>query len=225
VSGTVQRPAPRFGALFDWDGIVVDSKALHQAAWDEVAREFGYPHGPAEFRRHFGTQNWRAISEILRWTEDPKQIERISARKEELYRRSIGNGDLAVPGVREMLEALRRLGVPCAVVSSSPRLNIEHVLGSLGIAGHFCSIVTAEDCRLGKPEPEGFLLGAERLGLPASRCVVFEDAPAGIEAGRRAGARVLALATTHAARELCAADVIAEGWSNDLVYVLQGWFP
>jgi HAD superfamily hydrolase (TIGR01509 family) len=224
VTVSVQHPRARFGALFDWDGVIVDSKTLHEAAWNEVAREFGYPHGPADFRRHFGTQNWRAISEILGWTRDPRTIERISIRKEELYRQRIGAADLAVPGVREILAALHQVGVPCAVVSSSPRVNIEHVIGSLGIAKFFRAILTAEDCRLGKPEPEGFLLGADRLGLAAHRCVVFEDAPAGIEAGRRAGARVLALATTHDARELAAADVVAQGWSNDLLYVLESWF-
>ena len=64
-SGTPVQLAPGFGALFDWDGVIVDSKQLHQAAWDEVARELGYPHGPEDFARTFGTQNWRAISEIL----------------------------------------------------------------------------------------------------------------------------------------------------------------
>ena len=54
---------PRWGALFDWDGVLVDSRALHEAAWDQVAREFGYPHGPGDFLRHFGSQTRHAIVE------------------------------------------------------------------------------------------------------------------------------------------------------------------
>src|SRR5688572_27045668 len=120
---TVQLP-PRFGALFDWDGVIVDSKQLHHAAWDEVALELGFPHGPEDFARTFGTQNWRAISEILRWTSDPAEIERISLRKELLYRQRLPGSahEILLPGVREFLAALAARGVPCAVVSSSPRL-------------------------------------------------------------------------------------------------------
>ena len=60
--------APAWGALFDWDGVLVDSKVLHRAAWDQVAREHGYSHGEADFTRHFGSQNRRAITELLGWT-------------------------------------------------------------------------------------------------------------------------------------------------------------
>jgi HAD superfamily hydrolase (TIGR01509 family) len=217
--------AVRFGALFDWDGVIVDSKALHEAAWNEVARELGYPHGPGDFTRHFGTQNWRAISEILRWTEDPGEIERISLRKEALYRQRLPDApDLLVPGVRAFVAGLAERGVPCAIVSSSSRLNIDVVIDAVGLRPSFVSIVSAEDARRGKPDPDAFLLGAERLALPPERCVVFEDAPAGIESGCRAGARVVALTTTHPANELATAHLVVAGWSSELLERVCGWF-
>ncbi|MEY2930726.1 MAG: hypothetical protein RL033_1475 [Pseudomonadota bacterium] len=216
---------PTFGALFDWDGVIVDSKQLHEAAWDEVARELGYPHGPDDFARTFGTQNWRAISEILRWTSDAAEIERISLRKEALYRQRLPGADkILLPGVREFLTALTDRGVPCAVVSSSPRLNIDVVIDGVELRSFFRSVISSEDAARGKPDPDCFLLGAERLGLAPERCVVFEDAPVGIESGQRAGMRVVALTTTHPASELRAAQHIVTGWSPELVEEVCAWF-
>jgi HAD superfamily hydrolase (TIGR01509 family) len=216
--------APRWGALFDWDGVLADSKALHQAAWDQVAKEFGYPHGPDDFRRHFGSQNRRAIAEILRWTSDRAMLERISVRKEIIYRERLGTADIWMPGARAFLDLLAARGVPCAVVSSSPRENIDVVLGQGAPRGQFHAVITAEDTRVGKPEPEGFLLGAARLGLAPERCVVFEDAPAGIQAGLAGGMRVVALSTTHTASELGQAHLVAPALGPELLPEIERWF-
>lgn len=213
-----------WGALFDWDGVLVDSKGLHQAAWDQVAKEFGYPHGPDDFRRHFGSQNRRAISDILRWTTDRATVERISLRKENIYRERLGTADIWMPGAQAFVEQLGARGVPCAVVSSSPRENIDVVLVQGSMRSSFRSIVTAEDTRVSKPEPEGFLLGASRLGLAPERCVVFEDAPAGIQAGLAAGMRVVALSTTHPSTELEGAHLVAPALGPDLVPAIESWF-
>ena len=222
---TANLDKPRWAALFDWDGVIIDSKALHEAAWNQVALEFGYRHGPEDFRRHFGTQNQHAIREILRWTADRAQIERISDFKEELYRKQLGGaGSLLLPGVAGFLILLEQNGVPRAIVSSSPRANIEAVLDGVGLRSTFSSIVTAEEMRRGKPDPEGFILGAQRLGLPKERCVVFEDAPAGIEAGRRAGMRVVAFTTTHEAPALQEAHLISDGFTPALVDTIESWF-
>jgi HAD superfamily hydrolase (TIGR01509 family) len=220
----VQLP-PTFGALFDWDGVIVDSKQLHRAAWDEVARELGFPHGAEDFARTFGTQNWRAISEILRWTSDPLEIERISLRKELLYRQLLpGASEILLPGVCEFLAALAARGVPCAVVSSSPRLNIDVVIDGVDLRRYFRGVISSEDAARGKPDPDCYLLGAERVGLSPERCVVFEDAPVGIESGRRAGMRVVGLTTTHPASELRGAQAIVDGWSLQLVDEVCAWF-
>lgn len=226
-------PPPRapFAVLFDWDGVVIDSRALHQSAWDEVARELGHPHGPEEFRRHFGAQNRRAIMEVLGWTQDEAEMRQIAERKEVLFRERLEqSGDLVIPGVSAFLAELSAAGVPRAVVSSSPRLNIERMLeraerfGSRGIRRAFPAIVAAEDTSRGKPDPACYELGAERLGVPASRCVVLEDAPVGIEAGLAAGMRVVALTTTHPASELGRAHLVIDGYGPGLLERISGWF-
>jgi HAD superfamily hydrolase (TIGR01509 family) len=214
-----------WAALFDWDGVIVDSRALHEQAWNAVAREFGYRHAAGDFKRHFGSQNRRAIIEILGWTRDDALMRRISERKEELYRDSLGaSAELLLPGVSEFLALLGERGVPCAIVSSSPRINIDRVLGGLGLGTQFQQIVAAEDAARSKPDPEGFIRGASRLGVQPTRCVVFEDAPAGIEAGRRAEMRVVALTTTHAGGDLGAADIVVDGLRPELVERIESWF-
>jgi HAD superfamily hydrolase (TIGR01509 family) len=221
---TAGAAAAGFGLLFDWDGVLVDSKALHQAAWDRVAAEFGYPHGPDDFRRHFGSQNRRAIMEILRWTTDARQVERISSHKEVIYRDLLGSADIVMADSFAFVELSSARGVPCAIVSSSPRENIDAVLGTSSRRGLFAAIVTAEDTRVGKPLPEGFLIGAARLGLSPERCVVIEDAPAGIAAGLAAGMRVVGLTSSHSASELAGAHRIVTALSPDLLPAIEGWF-
>jgi beta-phosphoglucomutase family hydrolase len=209
--GAVVDATAGWGALFDWDGVIVDSSRLHEQAWNAVAREHGYPHGPADFKRHFGSKNERAIVEILAWTDDEGEVGTISARKEVLYREALaGAGDVVLPGSRPFLQALAAAGIPRAIVSSSPRSNIDMVLQRSALGSLFDAVISAEDVRRGKPDPEGYLLGAARLGVNPDRCVVFEDAPAGLEAGRRAGARTVGLSTTHPGATLQADLVLAE---------------
>lgn len=221
----VDRSRAVWGALFDWDGVLVDSRALHQAAWDEVAREFGYRHDAADFERHFGLQNRRAIIEILGWTQDATLALRIADRKENIYRERLARSSSSwMEGALAFVDLLMERGIPRAIVSSSPRQNIDAVLADGDLRARFASIVTAEDTRVGKPDPEGFLLGAARLGLPAQRCVVFEDAPAGIRAGRAGGMRVVALTTTHGAAALGEAHVVTNALTRALADQIEAWF-
>jgi beta-phosphoglucomutase family hydrolase len=199
------------GALFDWDGVVIDSSAHHEKSWEQLAAEIGKPLPADHFVRGFGMKNQVIIPEILGWTGDPDEIETLSLRKEQLYRDIIRvEGIEALPGVAELLEMLSDNGVPSAVASSTHRINVEVVLDAIGLRPYFDAIVTAEDVTRGKPDPEVFLTGAERINRPASVCVVFEDAHVGIEAGLAAGARVVAVATTNPLDELGRAHLALE---------------
>ncbi len=197
-----------WGALFDWDGVIIDSSKHHEESWERLAREIAQPLPPGHFKQGFGRKNEFIIPEMLRWTTEEAEIRRLSLRKEALYREVVADWGLsALPGVRTWLERLRDAGVPCAIGSSTHRANIDLSLGLIGLAEFFQEIVTAEDVKLGKPDPEVFLTGATRLGRPPERCVVFEDAHVGVAAARAGGMKVVAVATTHPAEELGAADL------------------
>ncbi len=201
----------RLGALFDWDGVVVDSSSCHREAWERLADEIAKPLPPDHFERAFGLKNERIIPEIMGWSDEPSEVARLSLRKEELYREAVRRQGLEpLPGVPAFLERLAAAGVPCAVGTSTHRLNVEACIDVVGLRGAFAAIVTAEDVSEGKPDPQVFLLGAERLGLPPHRCVVFEDAIVGIEAARRGGMKAVAVTTTHPAARLAQADVVVD---------------
>jgi len=200
---------PLFGAIFDWDGVIINSAQLHEESWRQLAKELGQTIAPESFIRGFGMKSQEIISQIHRWSQEPDAILRLTNRKEELYREIVAKTKIEpLPGVVNWLERLRRAAVPCAVASSTPKANIDLVLTRLGLSDFFSVLVSAEDVIHGKPHPEVFLKAAERLGVRAERAVVFEDAYVGIKAAHAAGMIAVAVATTHSPEELRPADLI-----------------
>jgi HAD superfamily hydrolase (TIGR01509 family) len=214
-----------FAALFDWDGVVIDSSRQHEASWERLAREERKPLPPDHFKKGFGRKNEVIIPDLLGWTRDPAEIRRLSLRKEAIYRVIVRETGLApLPGVRALLLALRRIGAPAAVGSSTHRLNIDEAIALFGLDGMFSAVVAAEDVSLGKPDPEVFLKAAEKLGAPPERCVVFEDAHAGIDAALAAGMKVVAVATTNPAESLGKAHRVVRTLEEITAAELAGWF-
>jgi beta-phosphoglucomutase family hydrolase len=214
-----------YGALFDWDGVVIDSSDQHERSWEMLAKEIGKPLPSDHFVRGFGMKNQVIIPDILRWTEDPDKIHRYSLRKEALYRDIIRDeGITPLPGVPDLLRLLNERGVPCSVASSTHRENIEAIFDAIGLRDYFQAVVTAEDVSHGKPDPEVFLKGAGKIGRSPGNCVVFEDAHVGIEAARAAGARVIAVATTNPLEALGKADLAVRSLEEVNWDVFSGLF-
>ena len=198
-----------WAAIFDWDGVIIDSSRQHELSWEQLAQHENQVLPAGHFQRSFGMKNERIIPELFGWTTDPVEIKRLSWLKEEFYRQIVrASGIQALPGVREFLERLDAAGIPRIIGSSTPRENIELVIELVGLRRYFQPIVAAADVTHGKPDPEVFLLCAQRLGFLASQCVVFEDAHVGIAAARAAKMKVVGVATTHPAATLLAADRI-----------------
>ncbi len=148
---------PLFGAIFDWDGVIIDSAGLHEQSWRRLARELGKTIAADSFIRGFGMKSARIIEEIHGWAKEPAEIARLTNRKEALYREIVARSEIApLPGVVAWLERLRAADVPCAVASSTQRLNIDTVLERIGLKAAFREIVSAEDVVHGKAESGGF---------------------------------------------------------------------
>ncbi len=197
-----------WAAIFDWDGVIIDSSEHHEESWERLSREIGKPLPEGHFKAGFGMKNEWIIPNLLKWSNDVDEVNALSLRKEALYREVIGDwGIHALPGVAEWLETLRRHGIPCVIGSSTHRENIESSLSRLELSEAFDGMVTAEDVTAGKPDPQVFLKASAKTGLPPELCVVFEDAHVGIEAAKRAGMRVVAVATTNRIEDLGAADL------------------
>ena len=193
----------KIGAIFDWDGVIIDSSALHEASWEILAEEEKLSLPEGHFKKGFGRKNETIIPHVLKWTDDAAEVQRIADRKEAIYRESLNTTELKpLPGVRELLNELKSSGIPMAVGSSPPRANLEAVISILRLEGFFDHLVAAEDVGKGKPDPGVFIKAAERISCACHHCVVFEDAIYGIEAGLAGGMKVIAVATTHTIEEL-----------------------
>ena len=196
-----------WGVLFDWDGVVIDSSAQHERAWELLAAETCLELPAGHFLKGFGKKN-EVIIPALGWTADEGRIRFLSDRKEELYRQLVADeGVLILPGAVELLSALKAEGIPRAVGSSTPRENLDALFASTGLDAYFDQVVCGSDVVRGKPDPEVFLTGASRLGLSANRCIVIEDAFVGIEAARRASMKVVGVATTNELAALQGCDL------------------
>lgn len=195
------------GVIFDWDGVVIDSSAQHEKSWELLSEEIQTPLPPDHFKAGFGKKNQEIIPNLPGWSKDPVEIQRLGDRKEELYRDLVrAQGVAVLPGARELLVALKNASIPRSVGSSTPRSNLDAIFAATGLGELFDAVVSADDVGNGKPAPDVFLLAAKRLGLAPADCLVIEDAHVGIEAARRAGMKVLAVATTNLLEDLAGAD-------------------
>jgi beta-phosphoglucomutase len=181
-------------AIWDVDGTLVDTAELHYRAWVELASQIGKPFTRDDFAATFGRRN----PEIIRALFDPHVSDAIAAdlgeRKEQIYRAAARREGVALlPGVRNLLDGIKALGWRQAVGSSAPRANLELILTATGTLADFDAVVSAEDTTRGKPDPQVFQVAAVKLGVRADRCVVFEDAVAGVEAAKAAGMKCVAV--------------------------------
>jgi beta-phosphoglucomutase len=199
--------------IWDVDGTLVDTAELHFQAWLVLAEELGKPFGRAQFAATFGMRNPEIIPRLFGTAAD-QEIARLGDRKEELYRWSARQGVELLPGARNLVQALHGAGFQQAIGSSAPRANVDLILEMTRIAPYLTAVVAMEDTSRGKPDPEVFLTAAGRLAIAPGRCVVIEDAPAGVQAARAGGMKCIAVRYVghHAEQALidAGADLVVE---------------
>jgi beta-phosphoglucomutase len=180
-----------FAVLWDVDGTLVDTAELHFQAWCALARELDKPFTHADFAGTFGWRNPDIIPKLFGSHYTDEEIAALGERKENMYRAAAQQGVDLLPGVRALLEGLQTSGFGQAVGSSAPRVNIDLILDLTQTRRFLPVVVSMEDTRRGKPDPEVFLLAAQRLGIAPERCLVLEDAPVGIQAAKAGGMRAI----------------------------------
>lgn len=183
--------------LWDLDGTLVDSGDYHWRAWRDTMRAEGLELTYQQFLESFGQKNDRILTGWLGAATPVDRVQRVGDGKEALYRDfARREGLIALPGAIDWVRRLRRDGWLQAIASSAPRENVDVMLRVVRIEEEIDAIVSAEDVTAGKPDPQVFLAAAARLGVPADRCVVVEDAAAGIEGAKRAGMRSIGVNTS-----------------------------
>ena len=197
-----------WSAIFDMDGVLVDSSEAHFQSWHRLGMREGKPFTRELFNLTFGMHNQQIVPMWMEQEVEQSEIDRLADWKETTYRELVPDLMRPIPGVLDLLAALHDAGVTMAVGSSGPLPNIQLVLRQLGIEHFFSALSTGEDVRHGKPDPEVFLVAARRLGREPERCVVLEDAPQGVEAARRGGMAVLGITSSRPAEDLLADRVV-----------------
>lgn len=185
-------------ALFDMDGTLVDNTSAHIRAFEIFCARYGVRDWQQRLSQAYGMGNDDIMRLIMpREVIQAKGIAALSEEKEAIYREIYAPEIRPVEGLVGLLEQLHKAGVRCAVGSSGCRANVDFVLEKCGIGQWFEARISGDRVSRCKPDPEIYLTAAAALGVEPADCVVFEDAKAGIEAARRAGAgRIVALATT-----------------------------
>ncbi|MBI2457934.1 MAG: HAD family phosphatase [candidate division NC10 bacterium] len=194
------------GVIFDFDGVLIDSEPLHLRAFQEILPAFGRKLTEQEYYAQYIVYSDREVLERL--LPAGETLEAALVAKERRYRELVEAG---VPVFQDGLTLLSQTdGWRVGLATGSLRPEVERILRSLGIRERFGTIVTREDCRKGKPDPEPFLLAARALGLAPHRCVAIEDTPGGVQAAKAAG--MACVAVTHSCRRdsLVGADLVVD---------------
>lgn len=195
--------------LFDMDGVLVDSEEYICRAAVEMFREKGYNVSEEDFLQFTGMGENRYLGGVAEMHGIPFELEKDKARTYKIYKQIVSGKLSPLDGVSVFLEKCRKRNLLMALASSADPVKIKTNLKEIGIdPSSFHAIISGLDIAHKKPAPDIFLKAAELLGVPAESCLVVEDAISGVEAGRAAGARVLALTTSFSAKELERADWI-----------------
>jgi beta-phosphoglucomutase len=185
--------------IFDMDGVLADTGPWHRRAWEQLAAENGITTDRQFFEQHFGKVNRVILPRLFRSDLSEGEIERLGTRKEKIFRTLYRERIEPLPGVSGLSDDLLQAGFLLAVGSSGPRDNVEMILAGIGLDPLLSAVITGEDVKRGKPDPEVFLSAAAALHLPANRCVVVEDAVVGVQAALAAGMACVAVTNTHPA--------------------------
>ena len=183
--------------IFDMDGTIVDNMAFHTKSWITFFERRGHAiDADAFFRATAGRQGGEIIRSHFGEHLLDDEVMTLNHEKEAVYRELYAPHRKAVEGFEDLIADAKSQGIALAVGTAAPPANVEFTLDGLDLRRHFDAIVGATDVARGKPHPDVFLEAAKRCGAEPANCIVFEDAPLGVEAARRAGMRAVVLTTT-----------------------------
>lgn len=204
--------------LFDLDGTITDTDVIWIDALADMLAALGHPVSTDWTAEIVYGKAWSSsYARIVERFPDlaPIPSDELAHRSDSFFKARVAATDVRIPGTIALIRRLAAAGVPCAVVSGSTHPQIEAALAIAGVRDCFRAIVGSGDYAHGKPSPEGFLLGAEKLGADPADCTVFEDSEAGVAAGKAAGMRVVALKLPdHPPQDLSAADLVLDDLSK-----------
>jgi len=203
-----------YAVIFDMDGVIVDSNPYHKISLRQFCEKYGFHLSDEELiSKIYGRTNKEWITNLF-GTLTSEELLHYEEEKEGLFRELFKNDIRALAGLPTFLEKLKSGKVPVAIGTSAPRSNVDFVLMHTGLGEYFSVILDESDVIHGKPNPEIYLKVAKRLGFEPGQCVVFEDSLSGVESARKAGSKVVGVATTHSFDELSHTDYVIRDFNG-----------
>ena len=205
----------KFAVLFDMDGVIIDSNPYHKDAWMAFCRRYQVELKEEDVPRYiYGKTNKAALVDVFQREFSPEESFRMSEEKEAIYRELHRPDINLIKGLPALLEEFRQHQVPLAVCTNAPVANLDFMLEETGIRPYFKVLIDASQVSKGKPDPEIYLKAARLLDVPPARCIVMEDSTVGVEAGLRAGMKVVGITTTHTAAELAHTHLVIDDFEE-----------
>ena len=215
-------------AIFDMDGVLVDSNPFHLQKWIDLLHEHRIPFDRKELAHiALGPRNRTTIRHYFGDSLSEAEVHQLSEELEEKYRAAIRPHAKPLPGIEPLIQELHQADIPMAVASAAMRKNIEFMADVLGLRPYFRCLVSSEEMPHSKPDPEIYLKTAAALGVEPTACVAFEDSFVGVEAAKRAGMKCVAVASTFPREELrqkTRADLIVTSFEGLHLKTLQSLF-
>jgi beta-phosphoglucomutase family hydrolase len=197
---TLPHSLPIAALIFDIDGTIIDSMPYHNRSWPAMLGRHGFGDREVELvRNSAGRTGVELMREIFGAGLSLERAHALVDEKESIYREMFRPHFREVPGFGDFARTAKASGLKVALGTAGDAKNIAFAIDGLRMHGFFDTAVGAPDVAHGKPEPDIFLEAARRMDVPPEQCIVFEDAPLGIEAARRAGMRAVAMATSEPA--------------------------
>jgi len=189
---------PRFGILFDKDGVITDNNAWHKKAWYIFLEKYDLKISEDEFAtKIYGRTNEEIIDEMWPIKLPYSEREVLGEEKEAIFRKIYLPDFILTTGLSEFLELMKQADVPMAVATNAPLSNLDFTLDAGNLRTFFKAAVYAKEAGNPKPAPDVYLKAAEGIEIKPQLCVVFEDSLTGIKAARAAGCKVIAITTTY----------------------------
>ncbi len=197
AAGSSGRLDPCLALIFDMDGVVIDSNPAHREVWAAYNRSYGLETTGAMLQWMYGKRNDEIVRHYFGEDLSSEEVARRGAAKERLFRETVAGRveQMLVPGLPAFLR--QHNGARMAVATNAEPENVALVLDQGGIRPYFQVVVDGHQVRKPKPDPEIYRLAAQRLGVAASNCIVFEDSKSGVQAARDAGMRIVGILTTE----------------------------
>lgn len=211
----------KFGVIFDMDGVIVDSNPYHKIALKEFCSRHGYELSDDQLlKRIYGRTNREWITDLFGKLPEDQLLE-YTEEKEMLYRKLFNDDIKLVKGLLPFLDLLDKHKILRAIGTSAPRSNVDFTLNKTDTVKYFPTILNDTFVTHSKPHPEIYLKSAAALGLPNSQCIVIEDSLSGVEAGQRAGSKVVGVTTTHSREELSHCELVIDDFETFTIEMLE----